>query len=57
MCRKIRFPSKWHARRALAVLQARGRPEVAVYPCRICGTWHLTSNRAAVGWGRRAGWL
>lgn len=55
-CTKMRFPSRWHALRALALLQARGRPEIAVYPCR-CGSWHLTSKRAAIDWGRRAGWL
>lgn len=43
-CTKIAYPDRWTAARILKRLQAAGRGERSLYPCRTChGQWHLTS--------------
>lgn len=56
-CNKVSYPSGWHAVQALHAMQARGRSERAIYPCRDCKAWHLTSSRAGLEWAIRNGWM
>ncbi|MFD0358280.1 hypothetical protein ACFVHW_31805 [Streptomyces sp. NPDC127110] len=41
---KFAYRTRGAARRNLRNLRARGRSEVAPYPCPHCLAWHLTSH-------------
>jgi hypothetical protein len=46
-CRKVPYPTRWHAQRALQAVQesvSPSRREKAAYPCAACKAWHLTSK-------------
>lgn len=41
---KHMYPDAAEAGFVLAKLKRKGRAEAAMYACRHCGCWHLTSN-------------
>ena len=59
-CSKCAYPTPWHASRALKSIQRKrreldGKIPRRMYPCAVCGGWHLTSmSKSEVAWLRRS---
>lgn len=45
---KTPYPSKGHARRAVAALAKHGRTQGTPYRCPECDAWHMTSKPAPI---------